>query len=64
VQRQYVVMFTALLVVVTFGEVQKGQAVGATVGSDDSEGRVYMGSPLNAVNSGSDRAAVRRSSDG
>jgi hypothetical protein len=42
VQRQYVDVFTALLVVVTFSEVQKGQALGGTVVSAGSEGGVYM----------------------
>jgi hypothetical protein len=37
VQRQYVETLTALLVVVTFNELQKGQALGAT---DASEGWV------------------------
>jgi hypothetical protein len=52
VQRQYVEMFTALLVVVTSTELQKGQALGATAASGDSEGWVYTGSPLTAVDSG------------
>jgi hypothetical protein len=34
-QRQYVETFTALLVVVTSTELQKGQAVGATMASVD-----------------------------
>jgi hypothetical protein len=57
-------MFTALLVVVTFSELQKGQALGALVASGDSEGWVYTGSPFSAVDSGSGRAAVRLSTDG
>jgi hypothetical protein len=42
VQRQYVERVTALLVVATFSDVQKGQALGATVGSAELEGWVNM----------------------
>jgi hypothetical protein len=41
VQRQYVDTFTALLVVVTFSDMQNGQASGATVASEDSDSWVY-----------------------
>jgi hypothetical protein len=40
-QRQYVETSTALLVVVTSTDLQKGQDFGATVASEDSEGLVY-----------------------
>jgi len=42
VQRQYVERLTALLVVVTFSDLQKGHALGATVGSAGPEGCVNM----------------------
>ncbi|MBI3046692.1 MAG: hypothetical protein HYY76_00120 [Acidobacteria bacterium] len=46
VQRQYVETFTSLAVVLTSGELQKGQALGVTVASS---GLVYTRLPISAL---------------